>query len=115
MENQYESNEYKFNKISSRFSNVSNLSFYTTQIKIATREYVKYLNSLDAKNVVITNTGSTSEQSFAIRKENEYVINERLVKQCIKRAKNKGQFQMFGFFKVNIVLDKLQEALSQSK
>ena len=112
MENKYTTNEYKFNKISSRFKNVSSLSFYTTQIKIATKEYAKFLNNAESK--IVSFNSSAGGQTFAIKKDGEFVVNERLVKQCIKKAK-KGQFTTFWFFYVNIVLDELKEALSNRK
>ena len=110
MENKYEQNGYREQKVISRFIKVPKL--YETHLKIATKEYVKFLNSRG--NAISVNLGTADGQTFAIKKGNEYVVNERLVKQSLKKAK-KGQLRTFGFFAVNIVLDKLEEALSNRK
>ena len=111
---EYSQNEAKFLEISNMFRNVTDASFYSTQIKIAAKEYAKYLNNMidEGVQVMNTNTGHNSGGTFVIMKNNQYVVNEKFVQKCIKNAHKKSMFMQFGFSKVNIVLDKLMEALS---
>ena len=114
-QNKYSVNDAKFLEISKMFSNVSNISFYSTQIKIAAREYANYLNEMIvpiADDVTNVNLGLNTGGTFAIKRGNGFVVNEKFVQKCIKMARNEGLITQFSFSNTNVVLDKLKEALA---
>ncbi len=113
-EEDYTTNEAKFQRILNKYPNISNASIYATQIKIASKEYVNYLNSfVDFKEVINVNNGINKSDTFAIKRGKKFEVNNKFVQKCIKEAYNKGNFLLFSFIKVNIVLDKLEKALDK--
>lgn len=110
----YLENQVKFNQLLNMFSHISTPSFYSTHIKIAAKEYVDFMNEINAMNdnkVIAQNTGVNSGGTFAIKRGDKFIVNKKLVKKSINQAHNNNLYKTFGFFKVNIVLDKLKDAL----
>jgi hypothetical protein len=110
----YSENEVKFNQLSNMFSHISNASFYSTHVKIAAKEYVKFMNEINSigdNKVIVQNTGVNSGGTFAIKIGDKFIVNEKLIKKSINQAHNDNLYKTFGFFKVNIVLDKLKDTL----
>jgi len=114
-QNKYSVNDAKFYEVSKMFSNVSDISFYSTQIKIAAREYANYLNEVLlplASNIGNTNTGTYTGGTFVVKRGGRFIVNEKFVQKSIKLARDKGIITQFSFSNTNIVLDKLKEALA---
>jgi len=110
----YLENEVKFNQLLNMFSHISTPSFYSTQVKIAAKEYVYFMNEIKDMNdnkLIVQNTGVNSGETFAIKRGDKFIVNEKLVKKCINMAHNDNLYRTFGFFKTNVVLDKLKNAL----
>jgi hypothetical protein len=98
----YTINKGRFDNISKQYSNISDLDFYTLQLKIGVREYVKCLNlhNVDA----IRKDG----ESFAKKINGFWQPNNSLVLKCLERAKNNKEYRQTDFFKSNIVLDEME-------
>jgi hypothetical protein len=110
----YDINEKEFKRISKKFNHISNSSFYATQIKIAAKEYVCFLNK-QTMNTESVNSGVKTSTTFAVKVDGNFVVNKKLVQQSIKRAKKKGEYLLFSFCKANIVLRKLELRLNSRK
>ena len=118
MENQdenYTTNEEKFQSIIEKFPEISTVSIYSTQLKIAAKEYVGFLNKMSehTKEVSNVNSGVKKGGTIAIKRGDHFVVNEKFVQKCIKEAREKDAFLLFSFSKVNIVLDKLEDVLAK--
>ena len=114
----YQENEVKFNQICDLFPHISTPSFYSTHLKIASKEWVSFLNEINSfgdNDIKTSNTGYNSKEKIAIKTGNKFIVNENLVKKYINKAHKENLYPTFGFFKANIVLDKLKEALISRK
>jgi hypothetical protein len=115
----YTDNPNKLDRIVKKYKQISELSIYSTNIRISANEYVKYLNDIllnyPGTKVENQNSGKKSSGTFAIKKNGVFIVNQRFVKKCISNARNGKGLLNFAFFWKNIVLDKLDQSLSSRK
>lgn len=107
-------NRNRHKRIYEKYTQFSVNAIYAANIKIAAKEWAIYLNSLNAKNIAVTNNGATSSSTFAIIKDRKYVPNKDFIDKCIKKAKKKGERRFFAFCYIDLVLDKLERSIVKS-
>jgi hypothetical protein len=109
----------RYERIKNKYSHISNVSIYCTQIKIAAEKYAEACNAMAsmAGGLTLTSNGApiNSKNSFICLKDGVYWPNRDFVMQCMQVALTTGVMKTFQYFHMDIVLDELEIRLSKRK
>ena len=102
-----ENNELLQN-IYKEFRHISRFSIYRTHLVLAVEIYCEYLNT---HTITPINTGISNNETFAIKSNDRYVPNQKLLNKCFSRAE-KGNCTMFSFMVFEVTLLELRKRLA---